>query len=79
MAPVLYRRQTLPASGHYGTFLVKAKLMTDCDGRNSRHARNSVETHIVILAMVYMPNVGGTCAEPSEQCGHAGARLNWSA
>lgn len=76
MAPVLYRRQTLPASGHYGTFLVKAKLMTDSDGRNSRQARNAVETHIVILAMVYLPNVGGTCAEPSEQRSHAGPSLN---
>ena len=76
MARVLYSGQTLPASGHYGTFLVKVKLMTDRDGRNSRHARNAVETHIVILAMVYLPNVGDTCAEPSEQCGHAGARLN---
>lgn len=27
---------------------------------------NAAETHIVILAMVYLPNVGGTWAEASE-------------
>jgi hypothetical protein len=27
--------------------------------------------------MVYLLNVGGACAEPSQRCCHAGAKLNW--
>jgi hypothetical protein len=53
---VLWRRQTLPASGHFGTFSVRTKLMTDFGGREiAGGTKSPVETHIVILAMMYLP------------------------
>ena len=61
---VLYRRQTLPASGHYVTFSVKT---TDCDGRNFRRARQRfANSHRDSRKWEQLPNVGGTCAESSE-------------
>ena len=42
----------------------EADRQTAAAGTRGTH-ENAVETHIVILAMVYLPNVGGTCAERS--------------
>lgn len=62
---VLYGRQTLPASGHLRDFLSKGEAKTATAGTRGMHD-NAVQTHIVILAVVYLPNVDGTSAEPSD-------------